>query len=86
MRAISIIRARGQLTIPEEIRKLRKWAQADSVVTITSEKPDEIIVRPHKKETEWDEIWEGIKQARAIKGKDKAISTVEFLQKDRRSH
>lgn len=83
---ISIIRDRGQLTIPDDIRAIRKWAMPQSVVTITTEKPDEIVIRPHKKEYNWDKIWEGIKKSRNLKGKGKTISAVEFLEQDRRSH
>lgn len=81
---ISIIRSRGQLTIPDSIRALRSWANPDSVVTITSNQPDEIVIRPHKK-YDWDKIWKGIKKARSIHGTGK-ISTAEFLEKDRQSH
>lgn len=47
---VSIIRNRGQLTIPNSIRVIREWASSNSVVTITSQQPDEIVIRPHKKE------------------------------------
>ncbi|OGY12324.1 MAG: hypothetical protein A3D26_00070 [Candidatus Blackburnbacteria bacterium RIFCSPHIGHO2_02_FULL_44_20] len=57
-----------------------------SAVSISVIKPDEIIIKPHKKEYDWDEIWEAVRKARAIKGKGKAISAAEFLEKDRRSH
>ncbi len=80
------MRNRGQLTIPDTIRTQREWTSPNSVVTITSERPDEIIIRPQVKQYNWDKIWEGVKQARSIKGKGKATSAVEFLQKDRRSH
>ena len=83
---VSVIRSRGQLTIPESIRMQRDWVSPNSVVTISSEHPDEIIIRPHVKNYDWDKIWEGIKKARAIKGKGKAISAGEFLEQDRRSH
>jgi len=86
MRTVGIIRGRGQLTIPDSIRQLIGWVSPMSAVTITVVKPDEIVITPHKKEHDWDKIWEGIKKARAIKGKGKTISAVEFLQKDRRSH
>ncbi len=43
-----IIRQRGQLTIPYKIRKLHKWLQPGSIVTIISETPDRIIIRPFK--------------------------------------
>lgn len=83
---VSIVRDRGQLTIPDSIRVLREWVSPQSVVTISSERPDEIVIRPHKKEYDWDKIWEGIRKSRAIKGNGKTTSAVEFLEKDRRSH
>ena len=89
IQAVGIIRQRGQLTIPDKIRETFRWLTSSSIVTITSQKPDEIVIRPYtqaKKEIDWDKIWEGIRQARAIRGKGKTISTAEFLQKDRRSH
>ncbi len=57
-----------------------------SAVTISVIKPDEIVIKPHRKQYDWDEIWTAVKQARAIKGKGKASSAREFLEKDRRSH
>jgi len=81
---VSVIRNRGQLTIPDSIRALRQWASPNSAVTITSERPDEIIIRPHKKEYDWDKIWEGIRQARAIKGKRGNLS--KFIAEDRYRH
>ena len=89
IQAVGIIRQRGQLTIPDKIRETFRWLTSSSIVTITSQKPDEIVIRPYtqaKKEIDWDKIWDGIRQARAIRGKGKTISTAEFLQKDRRSH
>lgn len=82
---ISIVRNRGQLTIPDSIRELRQWIAPNSVVTITSERPDEIIIRPHKKEVDWDKLWELIKQSRSIKGSGTG-SAAEFIEKDRHSH
>ena len=43
-----IIRQRGQLTIPYKIRKLYKWLQPGSIVTIISDRPDRIIICPFK--------------------------------------
>lgn len=82
---ISIIRDRGQLTIPDSIRALREWASPNSAVTITSDLPDEIVIRPHRKQYDWDKIWGLVKRSRAIKGKGKG-SAAQFLEKDRRSH
>ena len=86
MQTVSIIRDRGQLTIPDSIRKVVNWIAPMSAVSISVLKPDEIIITPHKKGYNWDEIWQGIRRARAIKGKGKTVSTVEFLEKDRMSH
>lgn len=86
MKAVSIIRDRGQLTIPNSIRKVVNWVTPMSAVSISVTKPDEIVITPHKKQYDWDKIWEGIKKSRAIKGRGKAISAAEFLESDRRSH
>ena len=86
MKVISIIRDRGQLTIPDSIRKTVKWANSMSAVSITVVKPNEIIIKPQQSYVDWQEIWAGIKKARAVTGKSKAISSVDFLQRDRVSH
>lgn len=86
MKTVSIVRDRGQLTIPDEIRKVVNWITPQSAVTISVTKSDEIVITPHKKQYNWDRILEGIRKARAIKGKGKSISAAEFLERDRRSH
>ena len=86
MKTVSIVRDRGQLTIPDSIRKIVSWVAPMSVVSISVLKPDKIIITPHKKGYNWDEIWQGIRRARAIKGKGKTVSAVELLEKDRVSH
>ncbi len=85
MNAVSIIRDRGQLTIPDSIRNMVGWVTPHSSISITVVKPDEIVIRPHKKEYDWDKMWELIKRSRAIKGKGRG-SAAEFLEKDRQSH
>lgn len=82
---ISVIRNRGQLTIPDSIRALRSWAEPNSVVTITSDRPDEIIIRPHTQKYDWDKIWEGIRKSRTIKGKGRG-SLSKFIAEDRYRH
>lgn len=86
MKTVSIIRDRGQLTIPDSIRKAINWLNPMSAVTISVVKPDEIIIRPHAKVIDKDQIWENVRKARAIKGKGSTMSAVEFLMKDRQSH
>lgn len=81
----AIIRNRGQLTIPDSIRKLRQWASKDSVVTISTENPDEIVIRPgtaSRQNYNWEKIWKNIETARSFKGKYKG-SLSKFIAKDR---
>lgn len=85
MKIVGIIRERGQLTIPDSIRQLIGWVSPMSAVSITVIKPDEIIIRPHQAQIEWDKIWEGIRRARSSHGKGKK-SGLEFIRKDRLSH
>jgi len=85
MKTVSIIRDRGQLTIPDSIRKMINWLTPMSAVTISVIKPDEIVIKPHHPKVDWDKIWKGIRKARAIHGKGK-MSTLEFIQQDRLSH
>lgn len=87
MKTVGIIRDRGQLTIPESVRKLARWTGTSSVVSISVEKPDEITITPHHaaKEIEWDKLFDGIKKAREIKGKG-TISASEFIAKERTSY
>lgn len=85
MKTVSIIRDRGQLTIPDAIRRMVGWITPLSAVSISVVKPDEIIIKPHQKQVNWDQVWENIRKARAISGKGK-LSAAEFLEQDRRSH
>ncbi len=85
MKTVSIIRDRGQLTIPDSIRRVIGWVNPMSAVTISVVKPDEIVIKPHQQYVNWDKIWDNIRKARAIRGKGNQ-STVEFLDQDRNSH
>ena len=85
MKSVSIVRDRGQLTIPDSIRRVVGWIAPMSAVTISVIKPDEISIKPHQSQVDWDQVWENIRKSRAIVGKGK-ISTVEFLKQDRSSH
>lgn len=80
----AIIRNRGQLTIPDSIRKKVNWANPLSAVDISIVKPDEIVIRPHQqqKEVDWDKLWKGIRRVRAFKGKGRGNLSA-FIAKDR---
>ena len=86
LQTISIIRSRGQLTIPDSIRRIVSWVTPMSAVTVSVVKPDEIVIKPHQTQVDWDKIWAGIRKARAIKGKGETLSAAEFINKDRKSH
>lgn len=60
----AIIRNRGQLTIPDSVRKVVSWANPLSAVTISVVNPDEIVIKPHgfKKEIDWDKLFKDIKK------------------------
>lgn len=85
MQIISIIRERGQLTIPESIRRTVGWANPMSAVSISVIKPNEIVIKPHTQNLDWNKIWENIRRSRTITGKGK-ISASEYLGIDRNSH
>jgi bifunctional DNA-binding transcriptional regulator/antitoxin component of YhaV-PrlF toxin-antitoxin module len=80
MKAVGIIRDRGQLTIPESIRKQARWAGVSGVVYIQHDKQNEIIITPHQaiRETELNKLSEFIKKARDIKGKG-SLGASKFL-------
>lgn len=85
MKTVGIVRERGQLTIPDSIRKIAEWISPLSAVSISIVKPDEIIIRPHKKQYDWDKIWKMVKRSRSFKGRGRG-SASEFIAKDRLSY
>lgn len=85
MKTVSIVRDRGQLTIPDSIRRIVTWITPMSAVTISVIKPDEITIKPHQTQVDWDQVWENIRKSRAILSKGK-INAAEFLEQDRSSH
>ncbi len=82
MNAVSIIRDRGQLTIPGSIRKVINWASPMSAVTISVVKPNEIVIRPHQAQVNWDKLWKQIKQVRTFKGQGQGNLSA-FIANDR---
>ncbi len=84
----AIIRQRGQLTIPDDIRDKVSWLDDNSVVTVTAKRDEEISIRPYGsavvKKVDWKKVWEGIKLARSFKGKRGNLS--KFIAEDRKRH
>lgn len=85
-RDVVIVRNRGQITIPNSIRKTVDWVNPMSAVSITVVKPDEIVIKPQTKTVDYNKLWKMIKKSRSL-GKGRATeSAAEFLEKDRLSH
>lgn len=87
IQTVGIVRQRGQLTIPDKIRETFRWLTPSSTVTITSQEPDAIVIRPasaSKKTVDWDKLWNNIELSRSFKGKGGNLS--EFIAKDREQH
>ena len=84
----AIIRNRGQLTIPDVIRRAFNWMKTESVVKIIYRSPQEIIITPYiqeeVKKTNWKKIWKAINEARSFKGNRGNLS--KFIAKDRYNH
>ncbi len=78
----AIIRDRGQLTIPDSIRKTVDWIGPSSAVFISVAKPDEIVIKPHhsQKKIDWDKLLSDIKKLHSypVKG-----TMSEFIAWDR---
>ncbi|MBI2028967.1 hypothetical protein HYT02_00980 [Candidatus Gottesmanbacteria bacterium] len=81
----SIIRDRGQLTIPETIRKMVDWVSPLSIVTISVDRPNQITIKPQtdSKKVDWDMIWQGIRLSRSFKGKNETKSALQMIREDR---
>lgn len=87
LQTTSIIRDRGQLTIPDLIRGRTDWVSTGSVVTIIQVKADEIVIKPHVvgNKINWDKLWKNIELSRSYKGSYLG-SLSEFIATDRESH
>ena len=85
MQVTSVIRNRGQLTIPDSIRKLVGWAGTMSAVTIMVNRQDEILIRPKTKAVDMEELWKRINEVRNLRAGE-SFDSLDFIQKDRQSH
>ncbi len=84
LQTTSIIRQRGQLTIPDSIRAVISWITPGSVVTVAKIKADAIVIRPHATaaETNWNKLWRDIGLSRSHKGNYKG-SLSRFITQER---
>lgn len=82
----AVIRQRGQLTVPDQIRDLLTWLETGSVVGIDIDQ-EEIRITPHaqsKKIIDWDGFLSKIQLARSFRGKRGNLSAV--VVEDRANH
>ncbi len=84
---ISIIRRRGQLTIPDSIRDEVSWVNPLSPVTVTLVNSEEIAIRPHQpqKKVDWEKLWKQLRRVRSFKGRGGGNLSA-FIVKDRETH
>lgn len=81
----AIIRDRGQLTIPDKIRKTLTWTKPNTVISIQTNQQREIIIKSFTTQaTDWDDIWRRIKRSQSLKGKRGNLSS--FIISDREKH
>lgn len=90
VRTTSIIRQRGQLTIPEVIRRYAQWLVTNGVVMITFMSPNEIRIVPYngngsdgKNGRDWKTVKKQMERIRSFPGRN--ISLSKFLIRDRQT-
>ena len=81
-----LVRNRGQITIPDSIRKAVSWVNPMSAVSISLVKPDEIILKPQMQLLDRNKLWEMIEKSRSLGRGRSTQSASEFLESDRKSH
>lgn len=82
---VAIIRQRGQITIPDSIRKSARWITANQPVNISIAGDREIIITPATNDaTDWDHLWQEIDKVRSLPGKKADVS--KFIAADRTKH
>ncbi len=81
---ISIIRSRGQLTIPAAIRRAAQWLSQTRPITVSLEENDKVVISKATEPVNWDQLWGLIRQAREKRGRQGNLSG--FIASDRQRH
>ena len=84
----AVIRQRGQLTIPGQVRDLLVWMREGSVVGIDIE-DEEVRIKPHaktSKKVDWDSLWKKMELSRSFKGKKNEKPLSQMIIEDRENH
>lgn len=85
MKVVSIIRDRGQLTIPASIRQIATWATPMSAVTVDLTDQDEIVLTPHQSQPQdMDKLWKRIHRVRSYTGKGQG-NLAKYIAQDRKT-
>ena len=82
----AVIRQRGQLTIPDQVRDMLTWLREGSVVGIDIDR-EEVRIKPHSKVSkniDWDGFFLKVQLARSFKGKRGNLSSI--VAGDREDH
>ncbi|MDP3982494.1 MAG: hypothetical protein Q8Q65_00250 [bacterium] len=86
MQITAIIRGRGQLTIPEEIRKSLSWISESVAVTISTVSDSKVLIEPHRitSKVNWNLLRSSISRVREFTGKTGNLA--KFIVQDREAH
>jgi len=76
MNSTIILRDRGQLTLPEAIRKTLPWLTRSTALTVSVENPQKLVLTPLQPAATvpWDMMWNGITLARSFEGQGRNLS------------
>lgn len=75
------------MTLPDEFRKVMEWLNPESVISLSSNSANEIVIRPYvkKQKSDWNNVLDMMKKARSVKGRGKGNLSA-FIAKDRLNH
>lgn len=83
-----VVRQRGQVTIPDDVRNMVAWLSEGSAVGLEMVEKEMLILRPHvlanTKIFDWNKILNKINLSRSFKGRNGDLST--FIIEDRSNH
>jgi bifunctional DNA-binding transcriptional regulator/antitoxin component of YhaV-PrlF toxin-antitoxin module len=81
----SIVRDRGQITLPQIVRRQLSWLEINSPIQIYATN-QEIIIKPYLSQstTSWQKIWDSLALAQSFIGKRGNLS--QFIVSDRDNH
>ena len=82
----AIFRQRGQITIPNKIRRRITWAHTNSVVSISKIASDKLVIEPLRKaqKINWKALRAQLKRVSNYKGRRGNLS--QFIIEDREKH